>query len=66
MKFFEKGNRGFANPKRGLCVDFSVTQKDKYEFYIQPQFVNQGTSTPCHYQVLYEDRDKNNEANNLI
>ena len=65
LKFFEKGGRGFANPKSGLCVDSSVTQKDKYEFYIQPQFVNQGTATPCHYQVLYEDRDKNNEANNL-
>ena len=65
LKFFEKGNRGYANPKSGLCVDSSVTQKDKYEFYIQPQFVNQGTATPCHYQVLYEDRDKNNDENNL-
>jgi len=27
--------------------------------------VNQGTATPCHYQVLYEDRDNNNEENNM-
>jgi hypothetical protein len=27
--------------------------------------VNQGTATPCHYQVLYEDRDPNNDENNL-
>ena len=39
--------------------------QDKYEFYIQPQYVNQGTATPCHYQVLYEDRDLVNEDNNL-
>ena len=65
LKFFEKGNGKYFNPKSGLCVDSAVTQKDKYEFYIQPQFVNQGTATPCHYQVLYEDRDKNNDENNL-
>ena len=59
-KQFEMGKLNgtkFLNPKSGLCVDSMVTQKDKYEFYIQPQFVNQGTATPCHYQVLYEDPD---------
>ena len=65
LKFFENGNGRYANPKSGLCVDSAVTQKDKYEFYIQPQYVNQGTATPCHYQVLYEDRDPNNDENNL-
>ena len=65
LKFFEKGNGRYANPKSGLCVDSSVIQKDKYEFYIQPQFVNQGTATPCHYQVLYEDRDNENDENNM-
>ena len=66
LKFFEKSSeKGYANPKSGLCVDSSVTQKDKYEFYIQPEFVNQGTATPCHYQVLYEDKDLTNEENNL-
>jgi aubergine-like protein len=65
LKFFEKGNGRYANPKSGLCVDSSVTQKDKYEFYIQPQFVNQGTATPCHYQVLYEDGDNENDENNM-
>ena len=58
-------NMNLSNPKSGLCVDSEITQKDKYEFYIQPQYVNQGTATPCHYQVLYEDRDKENEENNL-
>ena len=65
LKFFEKNNSLLTNPKSGLCVDSEITQKDKYEFYIQPQFVNQGTATPCHYQVLYEDKDMENEDNNL-
>ena len=65
FKFFEKNQNSFSNPKSGLCVDSSITQKDKYEFYIQPQLVNQGTATPCHYQVLYENRDENNPENNM-
>ena len=56
MKFFEyydnKDNRAFNNPKSGLIIDENVTQKNRFEFYIQPQFVNQGTATPCHYQVM--------------
>ena len=54
MKFFEfnEGNKSYFNPKSGLIIDESVTQKNKFEFYIQPQFVNQGTATPSHYQVM--------------
>jgi aubergine-like protein len=68
LKFFQNKdntNISLSNPKSGLCVDSDITQKDKYEFYIQPQFVNQGTATPCHYQVLYDKRDMENEENNL-
>ena len=64
-KFFEKNQNMYSNPKSGLCVDYTITQKDKYEFYLQPQLVNQGTATPCHYQVLYEDKDEKNPENNL-
>ena len=67
LKFFENTDRNgsFKNPQSGLCVDSDVTTKDKYEFYIQPQFVNQGTATPCHYQVLYQDVDSENPSNNM-
>ena len=66
LKFFERNNnKNCMNPKSGLCVDSEVTQRDKYEFYIQPQYVNQGTATPCHYQVLYEEKDNNDPNNNL-
>ena len=78
LKFFEENrnqrydnynNRNefnkYQNPSSGLCVDGKVTQKDKYEFFIQPQFVNQGTATPCHYEVLYQDYDEKNPESNL-
>ena len=66
FKFFEKGiNGSLLNPKSGLCVDNYVTQKGKKEFYIQPQFVNQGTATPCLYEVLYEDFDQDKPEDNI-
>jgi aubergine-like protein len=55
MKFFEvasNDSKSYANPKSGLIIDEGVTQKNRFEFYIQPQFVNQGTATPSHYQVM--------------
>ena len=69
LKFFETDNRNvtkvFFNPKSGLIVDDNVTQKNKYEFYLQPQYVNekQGTATPCHYQIMHYDEDPNEENN---
>ena len=69
LKFFEENDRDrekqYLNPPSGLCVDSSVVQKDKYEFYIQPQFVNQGTATPCHFEILYQDEDKDNPEKNF-
>ena len=62
MKFFEivpNDSKSYANPKSGLIIDEGITQKNKFEFYIQPQFVNQGTATPSHYQVMcsYQHND---------
>ena len=65
LKFFETKDKGitkaYFNPKSGLIIDEHATQKDKYEFYLQPQYVNQGTATPCHYQVMYYDKSENEE-----
>ena len=73
LKFFEENKnanyrnegKNYQNPASGLCVDGEVIQKNKYEFYLQPQYVNQGTATPCHYEVLYQDYDEKNPENNL-
>ena len=64
MKFFEtKQNNSYSNPNSGLVVDEKVTQSSKFEFFLQPQFVNQGTATPSHYQVMYYDKSNNDEDN---
>ena len=64
LKFFEtKQNNSYSNPNSGLVVDEKVTQSSKFEFFLQPQFVNQGTATPSHYQVMYYDKSNNEEDN---
>ena len=70
LKFFQEskdrdGNKIYFNPPSGLCIDERVIETGKYEFYLQPQFVNQGTATPCHYEVLYQDIDEKNQDNNI-
>ena len=57
----KKGVVEYQNPTSGLVVDEKVTQSNKFEFYLQPQYVNQGTATPCHYQVMYYDKSENEE-----
>ena len=65
LKFFETEYKGvskdYFNPSSGLIIDDYVTQKSKYEFYLQAQFVNKGTATPCHYQVMYYDKSEKEE-----
>ena len=67
LKFFEEEeknssdiNCNYRNPYSGLIIDRCVTQSNKFEFYLQPQFVSQGTATPSHYQVMYYDIENNN------
>ena len=56
LKFFqEKDRHNYSNPDNGTVVDTDVVHPDHFEFYLQPQFVNQGTATPVHYHVLYDD-----------
>jgi aubergine-like protein len=65
LKFFEESKNGYSNPPSGLCIDERIVESGKYEFYLQPQYVNQGTATPCHYEVLYQDMDEKNPENNM-
>ena len=61
LKFFEElGNESYINPPSGLIVDKYVTQKNKFEFYLQPQNVEIGTATATHYQIMYYDQENNN------
>ena len=47
----EKGN--YKNPEPGLVVFDKVTDTNKFEFYLQPQKVTQGSATPTSFHVIY-------------
>ena len=67
LKFFEKDtynkkNRNndkgiYDNPESGLLIYDKLINSDKFEFYIQPQKVTQGTATPTCFQVEYGNLD---------
>ncbi|MCQ2817281.1 MAG: hypothetical protein MJ252_08460 [archaeon] len=54
MIFIEKKGDKFNNPANGTVIDQSVTNPDFYEFYMQPQFVNQGIAHPIHFHVIFD------------
>ena len=59
IKFFEyntmkKSNKNnYKNPEQGLIVLDEVTNKKRFEFFIQPQKVNSGSATPTYFHVAY-------------
>ena len=57
FKFFEKTNYGYANPQSGLLIMDGITNKNYFEFYLQPQQVTEGSATPSCFHVAYGDLD---------
>ena len=53
FKFFEKNGNQYKNPGSGLLVIEGVTNRNYFEFYIQPQQVTQGSATPTCFHVAY-------------
>lgn len=58
MRIF-KGNPNstLTNPDPGTVVDSVVTRPERYDFYLVPQYVNQGTVTPVCYNIIFDDTD---------
>lgn len=46
---------GDRNPKAGTVIDDVITMPERYDFYLVSQNVNQGTATPTHYNVIYDN-----------
>ena len=57
FKFFEKSGNNYNNPSSGLLVIDEVTNRNFFEFYIQPQEVTQGSATPSCFHVAYGNLD---------
>ena len=47
----ESGN--YKNPEPGLVVLNKITNLNKFEFYLQPQKVTQGSATPTSFHAIY-------------
>ena len=52
-KFFESKKNSYVNPDAGLLVLNGVTNRNFFEFYIQPQQVTGGSATPSCFTVTY-------------
>ena len=54
-----KGNNDtiIENIPVGTLVDSKITNKDKYDFYLNSADSRQGTCSPTHYTVLYDDTE---------
>ena len=57
IKFFEKNNNQYSNPEGGLLLLDGVTNKNFFEFYIQPQQVKIGCANPSFFHVVDGDLD---------
>lgn len=53
FSILNRAERG--NPIPGAVVDHTITSRDKYDFFLVSQHVGQGTVTPTHYVVVYDD-----------
>lgn len=49
-----KGGDHLDNPLPGTILDYEVTRRNLYDFFLVSQFVRQGTVTPTHYIVLHD------------
>ena len=47
------GFKKYKNPEQGLIILDQITNLNRFEFFIQPQFVNIGSATPTYFHVAY-------------
>lgn len=53
--FAIKGNNQLDNPPPGSVLDHSITRRDWFDFFLVSQHVRQGTVTPTHYVVVFDE-----------
>lgn len=54
-RFFAVFGGRLQNPPPGTIVDIEVTRPEWYDFFIISQSVRQGTVSPTHYNVVYDN-----------
>ncbi|KAL8604204.1 hypothetical protein ACOMHN_014772 [Nucella lapillus] len=53
--FQQTGGGHLDNPPPGTVLDHTVTRRDLYDFFVISQHVRQGTVSPTHYIVVYDE-----------
>ena len=54
-RFYQENSGSVVNPPLGTLIDTKVVEKNAYEFYVLPAKANQGSMTPTHFYVIYDD-----------
>lgn len=54
-RIFASERNGIVNPPPGSVIDTGCVSNDSYDFYLVSQNVNQGTATPTHYRIVYDE-----------
>ncbi|KAL3877253.1 hypothetical protein ACJMK2_034986 [Sinanodonta woodiana] len=54
-RIFLKTSREMQNPPPGTVVDHTITRREWYDFFLVSQHVRQGTVSPTHYVVVYDN-----------
>ncbi|XP_068122739.1 UV radiation resistance-associated gene protein isoform X3 [Hyperolius riggenbachi] len=54
-RFFSSVGGRLQNPPPGTIIDSEVTRPEWYDFFIISQSVRQGTVSPTHYNVIYDN-----------
>ena len=44
-----------SNPPLGAIIDSKVVERNGYDYYVMPAKANQGSMTPTHFHVIYDD-----------
>ncbi|XP_076749124.1 argonaute 3 [Xylocopa sonorina] len=58
-RLFERTHTGLNNPPPGTVVDSYITKPSLYDFFLVSQNIRQGTVSPTHYIVVYDNRNMN-------
>lgn len=54
-RFFAHADGRLQNPPPGTVIDVEVTRPEWYDFFIVSQSVRNGTVSPTHYNVIYDN-----------
>ena len=64
QRLFSAGGKNgeVRNPVSGTVVGGEISSSGRFDFFLVPQFVNQGTATPTSFNVIYNTTNLSEDA----